>query len=174
MNNNEPLRILAVSLSTEGFGYAVMETDNAFVDFGNKVVPKDKNTHSLTHIEKLIVQYQPVVLILHDVNAKGTFRSKRIKELHQSVVAMARKHKIKVTKLSNTELRTVLVGEPKATKHDMAVRVGNLFPEELADRVPPKRKLWKSQLSRMDIFDAVGLAVVFWMKGKGSLLKAAL
>lgn len=48
----------------------------------------------------------------------------------------------------------------------MAVRVGNLFPEELADWVPPKRKLWKSQLSRMDIFDAVGLAVVFWKKGK--------
>ncbi len=35
------------------------------------------------------------------------------------------------------------------------------FPDELAARVPPKRKLWKSELSRMDIFDAVGLAVVY-------------
>jgi hypothetical protein len=33
------------------------------------------------------------------------------------------------------------------------------FPDELASRLPPKRKIYKSEDSRMDTFDAVGLAV---------------
>ena len=52
------------------------------------------------------------------------------------------------------------------TKHEMAEYLAKQFPDELAARVPPKRKLWKSELSRMDIFDAVGLAVVYRMRGK--------
>jgi len=40
------------------------------------------------------------------------------------------------------------------------------FPDELASRLPPKRKLWNSEDSRMDFFDAVALAVVFRMREK--------
>jgi hypothetical protein len=34
-----------------------------------------------------------------------------------------------------------------------------MFPDELASCLPPKRKLHKSEDSRMDMFDAVGLAI---------------
>jgi len=158
-------RIFAVSLSANGFGYAVME-DNALVDYRNKMFQADKNANSLTHIDKLVVRYQPDILILHNVNAKGTYRAPRIKELHRKVIALAQKQKLKVAKLSNTELRTILLNDPKGTKHDMAERIGKQFPDELGSRVPPKRKLWKSEANRMDIFDAVGLAMVFRMRGK--------
>jgi|ERR1017187_1129069 hypothetical protein len=163
INHNKHFRILAVSLSANGFGYAVME-DNMLVDYRNKVFLADKNANSLTHIDKLIVRFQPDVLVLHDVNAKGTYRAPRIKELHRKVVALAKKHKLKVERLSNTELRTILLDDPKGTKHDMAKRIAKQFPDELASRMPPKRKAWTSELNRMDIFDAVGLAVVFRLK----------
>ena len=65
-NHNKHFRILAVSLSANGFGFAVME-GNALVDYRNKVFLTDKNTNSLTHIDKLIVRYQPDVLVLHDI-----------------------------------------------------------------------------------------------------------
>jgi hypothetical protein len=48
----------------------------------------------------------------------------------------------------------------------MAEMLATQFPDELASRLPPKRKPWKSEDSRMDIFDAMALAVVFWMRGK--------
>lgn len=164
-HNKKHFRVLAISLSANGFGFAIMES-NALVDYRNKVFLDDKNVNSLTNIDKLIVRFQPDVLVLHDVNAKGTYRAPRIKELHREVVTLAKKHKLKVKKLSNAELRTGLLNDPRGTKHDMAERIGKLFPDELGSRVPPKRKLWKSELSRMDIFDAVGLAVVFLMRGK--------
>jgi hypothetical protein len=162
-NHNKHFRILAASLSANGFGYAVME-GNTLVDFRNKVFLTDKNANSLTNIDKLIVRYQPDVLVLHDVNAKGTYRAPRIKELYRKVIALAQKHKLKVAKLSNTELRTMLLNDPKGTKHDMAECIAKQFPDELGSRVPPKRKAWTSEYARMDIFDAVALAVVFLMK----------
>jgi hypothetical protein len=165
INNNKYFRILAVSLSANGFGFAVME-GTTLIEYRNKMFLADKNANSLTHINKLIVRYQPDVLLLHDVNSKGTHRAPRIKELHRKVVALAKKRKVKVAKLSNTELRTVLLNDPKGTKHEMAERIGKLFPDELASRVPPKRKDWTSEYARMDIFDAVGLAAVFRMRGK--------
>ena len=45
----------------------------------------------------------------------------------------------------------------------MAEMIAMQFPDELASRLPPKRKPWKSEDARMDIFDAVALAVVFRM-----------
>jgi len=165
MNHDKYFRIFAVSLSANGFGCALME-GATLVDYRNKVFLADKNANSLAQIEKAIVRNHPDVLILHDVNAKGTYRAPRIKELHRKVVGLAKKRKLTVAKVSNTELRTMLLDDPKGTKHDMAERIAKQFPDEFASRVPPKRKAWTSEYARMDIFDAVALAVVFRMKTK--------
>ena len=66
MNRTKQFRILAVLLSTKGFGYAVMEGENTLIDYGNKVLKKDKNIHSLIQIKRVIAQNQPDVLVLQD------------------------------------------------------------------------------------------------------------
>jgi hypothetical protein len=45
-------------------------------------------------------------------------------------------------------------------KPDVLLGKFKWVPDELVSRLPPKRKIYKSEDSRMDIFDAVGLAVV--------------
>jgi len=60
----------------------------------------------------------------------------------------------------------LLLGNPKGTKQEMAELLAKKFPDELASRLPPKRKPWKSEDKRMDIFDAVALAVAFRMERK--------
>ncbi len=115
INHNKQSRIAAVSLSANGFGYAVME-GGTLVEYRNKVFLTDKNANSLIHIEKLIGRNQPDVLVLHDVNAKGTHRASRIKELHRKVVTLAKKHKPKVVKISGRELRVILLGNEAGTK----------------------------------------------------------
>jgi hypothetical protein len=167
MNTNQiskQFRSLAVSLSSRGFGYAVMEGDNALILYGKKVFEDDKNAKSLTSIKGIITRNQPDVLVIQDVNAKGTHRAPRIKELHRKVVALAKKHRLKVVKISGTELRGLLLGNEDGTKQEIAELLAKQFPDELALRLPPKRKAWKSEDARMDIFDAVALAVAFRMK----------
>src|SRR5262249_18436518 len=109
--------------------------------------------------EKVVVRNQPDVLVLSDVNAEGVYRWKRIKELDRKVVALAKKRKLKVVKIPGKELRQRLLGNENGTKHEMAELVAKRYRDELASRLPPKRRTWESENSRMDIFDAVGLAV---------------
>jgi RNase H-fold protein (predicted Holliday junction resolvase) len=163
----ENSRILAVALSTKGLGYAVMEGQDVFIAHGHKVVEGgDKNIKSFAWTERLIARYQPGVLVLQDVAAKGSRRAPRIKSLHRQILKLAGKHKLTVKLISGKQVRDILLGNPNGTKQEMAELLATQFPDELALRLPPKRKPWKSEDARMDIFDAVALAVVFRMRNK--------
>lgn len=154
-------RILGVALSTRGFGFAVMEGQAALIECGVKVVQGDKNIESLAKIEMLIKRYQPDVLVLQDVNFKGSRRAPRIRKLHGKVIKQAGKRKLKVKQFSRTQMHTLILGKPIGIKHEMAEVLASQFPDELASRLPAKRKPWKSEDARMDIFEAVCLAVTF-------------
>lgn len=166
MKQNKNIRILAIAPLSRGLGYAVMEGPGDLVACGNKAVLRDKNAGALAWVNKFIQFYQPGVLVLPNVNAADTRRAARIKRLHRKIVALAKKHELKVRLLSVTRVRQQLLGDTKATKFAVAKTLAAKFPVELGPRLPPKRRPWLSEDPRMDIFDAVGLAVVFWPQGK--------
>ncbi|MGO8697809.1 MAG: hypothetical protein ACLQVY_08850 [Limisphaerales bacterium] len=159
---SKQLRILAIAPSARGFGFAVLE-DRAILECGNKGAKGDKNLQSLFKIEKLMKLFQPNVLVLQDVNAKGFHRAPRIKTLHKQIIELAERRKCKVVLFSGKELRITLLGNITGTKHEMAEMLAQKFPLELARKLPPKRRAWENEDGRMDMFDAVGLAVLFWM-----------
>ena len=166
MIQNKPVRILAVAPLSRGLGYVVMEGPTRLVACGNKAILRNKNAGSLAWVEKFIKFYQPDVLVLSDVTAADTRRAARIKTLHRKIVAWAGKQQLKVRLISVTQVRGKLLGDAKGTKFAVAQTLAEKFPVELASRLPPKRRPWMSEDPRMDIFDAVGLAVAFWPKGK--------
>ena|SRR5258708_38444829 len=160
---SKQVRTLAIALSARGFGYSVME-DQVILESGNKGVKGNKNLNSVSKVEKLMNLFRPSVLVLQDVNAEGCHRAPRIKALHQQVIGLAEKQKCKVALFSGKRLRIALLGDVKGTKHEMAEMLAQQFPVELAGKVPPKRRPWENEDGRMDIFDAVALAVVFRMR----------
>jgi hypothetical protein len=162
-STSKQIRILAIALSARGFGYSVMEGAN-ILESGNKEVKGNKNLNSVSKVEKLMNLFQPSVLVLQDVNAKGCHRAPRIKALHQQVIALAKKQKCKTAVLSGKRLRIALLGDVNGTKHEMAEMLAQKFPVELAHKLPTKRRLWENEVGRMDMFDAVGLAAVFVMR----------
>jgi len=164
MNQTENSRILSIALSTRGFGYAVLEEERSLVAYGRKTVNDDKNVRSFALIEKMIDQYQPGVLVLYDINAKGIHRWPRIKELHRRVVRLAKRRKLKTTNISRIVVGRMLLGDPNGTKHAVAQVVASQFPDELTSRLPPKRIWYNSEDGRMDIFDAVALVIALRLK----------
>ena len=164
MIKNKTVRILAIAPLSRGLGYAVMEGPDKLVACGNKAVLRNKNAGALAWVEKFIKFYQPSILVLPDVQAKDTRRAARIKTLHRNIVALAQKQQFKVRLVSVTQVRERLLGNPKGNKQAVAEALAKTFPVELASRLPPKRRPWMSEDPRMDIFDAVGLAAVFWPK----------
>ena len=164
MIKNKTVRILAIAPLSRGLGYAVMEGPDKLVACGNKAILRNKNAGALAWVRKFIQFYQPDVLVLPDVKGKDTRRATRIKTLHRNIVALAQKQQLKVRLVSITQVRERLLGNQKGTKQAVAEALAKTFPVELASRLPPKRRPWMSEDPRMDIFDAVGLAAVFWPK----------
>ncbi len=166
--NSRHYRLLAVALSSRGFGYAVLEGEKFLVEYGSTSVKGDKNRQCLDKAEKLIALYRPDALVLQNATAKGSHRAPRIKTLNHQAIEAARKYRLKVTLFSGKQLRSLLLCDPRGTKHEMAEMLAKLFPDELASRLPPKRRPWEGADARMDIFDAVGLAVAYRITEAGS------
>jgi Holliday junction resolvasome RuvABC endonuclease subunit len=162
-----PFRVLAVALTSRGLGYAVLEGETLLIESSHTTVRNgNKNWQCFAKVKKLTAFYRPDALILQDVMAKDSRRNHRIKVLHREVMRFAAKHRLSVDLISEKQLRSVLLGDAGGTKHEMAAMLMNHFPSELAFHLPPKRRSWQSEDSRMDTFDAVALAVAFRIKGK--------
>ena len=153
-------RILAIAPSTRGFGFAVHEGDT-LVDWGVKSVKGDKNAESLKKVSELINWYTPTVLVLPDTKGKGSRRSERIRVLSRKFIAMAKARKVCVATCSRKQIGVALSTDGTLNKHEIAEILAKRFPHELGSRVPPKRKPWMSEDSRMDIFGAVAIGVTF-------------
>lgn len=153
-------RVLAIAPSTRGFGFAVLENEATLVDWGVKSVTDDKNARSLAKVKELIVHYEPGVLVLPDTASKDSRRAARIRSLCQQIKTMAETHKVRVVLLSQEQVRRAFFTDGRGTKHGLAEILAKRFPEELGSRLPPKRRPWMSEDYRMDIFEAVALALM--------------
>ena len=152
--------ILGIAPSSRGFGFAVFETPGTLIHLGGKDVNGDKNAQSLAKISELISHYRPDCVVIEDTTNERSRRSDRVKELHRQIVSMAEKPRTKVTQLSRKQLQKFFSVHGVSTKHEVAELLAHRFPEDLASRLPPKRKAWMSQNYQMAVFDAVALCVV--------------
>jgi hypothetical protein len=156
----EHSRLLAVSLSARGFGYAVME-GGTLVDWGVKTTKGIKNAECVKKAEGLIKTFTPEVLVMHDPFAKGSKRGARARQLTEELTTLAKNHALNVALFSREQIRRTFFADREATKQDVAENIARRFPEELGSRLPPKRRPWESENYRMGIFDAVSLALTF-------------
>jgi len=153
-------RILAIAPSAWGVGFAVLEGPDTLVDWGVKTVKGDKNTRSVEKVKELIDHYHPEILALEDLSAGKSRRSARIRDLGERIMGLATSSGIQVAVFSLEQVRQAFSSNGQETKQARAEALAKRFPEELGFRLPPKRRLWESQDRRMDIFDAVALALM--------------
>src|SRR5882724_8865990 len=158
-SNEKNLRIIAITPSTRGFGFAVVE-GGTLIDWGVKSVKGNKNSQCILKVEELIAHYHPGVMVLEDHSAKGSRRSPRIRILGEQIIAIAKKQKITVTLFSRQQVRKAFFSDGNGTKDALAEILAKRFPEELGFRLPAKRRPWMSEAYQMGIFDAVSLALM--------------
>jgi hypothetical protein len=152
-------RILAIAPSTRGFGFALVEGLNTFVDWGVKSIEGDKNAGSVARVKAMIAHYEPDVLVLENTLINPVRRAPRIRELTKRIASMSKIQGVRVILLTREQVRRVFFGDYHGTKYAVAEILSKRFPDELGFRLPPKRRPWMSEDSRMDIFDAVALAL---------------
>jgi Holliday junction resolvasome RuvABC endonuclease subunit len=154
--------VFAAFPSTRGFGYAVFEGPKSLVDWGVKSVrTRQKNLASLRKARELIAFYRPDVLVLEDYEGLGSRRAKRIQNLINLMTAHAAEERIAIASFSRSEVRACFSSTGSTTKQRIAESIAREFPE-LEPRLPPVRRIWMSEDSRMNIFDAAALGITFF------------
>jgi Holliday junction resolvasome RuvABC endonuclease subunit len=129
-------------------------------DWGVKSIKGDKNAGCAAKVAEIIAHYKPDVIVLEDASIKPFRRSVRIRELGKRIVTLAERRRVAVMLCSPTQVRQAFFADGQGTKHAIAEILAKKYPEELGSRLPPKRRPWMSEDYRMDIFDAVALALV--------------
>jgi hypothetical protein len=164
--------VFAVFPSTRGFGYAVFEGPVSLVDWGVKGVRSiQKNAESLRRIRELLAFYRPDVLVLENCQGRGSRRAKRIQTLINLMTAHATEVGMATASFSRAQVRACFSSTAgSTTKRQIAESIAREFPE-LEPRLPPVRKIWMSEDSRMSIFDAAALGITYFHTG--SRLKRA-
>ena len=155
--------VLAIDPSVSGFGYAVLEGPERLVDWGMKSVLGDKNTRSLKWVAHFIDLYQPDRIILENYR-QGSRRCRRVQELIDGIRDLATNQGIKTRSFSRNDVRAAFQTVEARTKHEIAQVIGEFFPE-LASRVPPYRTCSMKEDDRINIFDAVALALAYFHFG---------
>src|SRR5216684_7834061 len=88
-------RILAISPTSKGFGFALIEGLNTLVDWGVKCVKGDKNAGCIAKVKEMIIYYAPDVIALEDTSHKSVRRSARIRTLTKRIMRSAEKQGVR-------------------------------------------------------------------------------
>lgn len=167
MTPQKHVRILSIAPSTRGFGFAVLDVGGTLANWGTKTAKgKDKNAESLVKANEVIGHYRPDVLVLEDTSAKHSRRAPRIRKLSKRIIKLAAKNKLRVRLFSREQVMKSFFPDGKGTKYALAELIAQKFPEELAHRLPPERREWMCEDSRIAIFDAVALAILLYLEGQ--------
>jgi hypothetical protein len=159
--------ILSVYANARGFGFALFEGHLAPVDWGIvEVRGENRNRECVGRVSVLLGRYEPAVLVIRDISRRVP---RRIRNLNEAIIALAETQGISIFVYSRAQVRQCFEYLGTPTKQYIAEVIAKHIPA-FERYVPPVRKIWKSEDSRMGLFDAAALALTFFQKQGGEQL----
>lgn len=154
--------VLALYLNTRGLGFVVMRSALSPIDWGTREARgRNKNARCLEKVAGLIEAHQPDAIVLEDPTASGAPRSSRIKRLMRGIAGIADGEAVDVHAFPRSRVLEYFEALGARTHHEIAVVIAKRVAA-FEHMLPPKRRLWDAQSSRMTIFCAAALAMTFF------------
>lgn len=145
--------ILGVDPTSRGLAFVFFE-DGELLDWGTRRGDGQEVVVLARALEDLRID----VLVLENPDAQGTERRPRMRRLLRTLAASAKSRGLTVISAGRREIRRKWAAHGRTTKHAVATAIGAMFPE-LEPLVPKKRKVYRSEEARADIFDAMSLVL---------------
>jgi Holliday junction resolvasome RuvABC endonuclease subunit len=160
--------VLAVYLNTRGLAFVLFESSLSPIDWGVKETRgARRHARCLAKIAAIVDHYEPDVLVLQDTFSEGMVRVRRIIKLNAAIAELAERRQMALYAYSRADVWKAFEDVGVSNKQELAMAIAVHIPA-FERYVPPPRKPWKSEDSRMGIFDAAALALVFFQKAGGS------
>jgi hypothetical protein len=155
-------RVLAITPTSRGFGYALIEgVDDVLIDWGvHQVRQADMTEHSLPMVAGLLRKFAPSVVVVEDTLHERCRRRGKGRALIEAIVGYAESMDVAVGRVSNTSVREHYTDLGTRNKDEIARLIVTRFPE-LRSVLPPPRGMWRPKDERMTIFDSMAFAIVF-------------
>lgn len=152
------MRVLALDPIPKGVAFAAFEGEQSLLDWGFKTVSKGRRQDLVERIQGLITRYEPDVLVLEDVDGRGSHRRPPARKMIASLRNLAAGNGLRCELLSRGDVRAAFP-QGRQTKREIAEEIALRFPE-LGETLPPTRKWFESgEDERMSVFDAAAMAL---------------
>jgi hypothetical protein len=146
--------MLAVYLTSRGFGYVVYKGLQRVVDWGIKDPRQDKDRAVMIGVKGLVDDYSPEILLLRECRRlKG---SRNVKSRDRRILSLARREGIEVRRYSRRDIRATFASVEARNKYAIARVIVAQVPD-LELWLPRPRRPWESEDPRINIFDAASL-----------------
>jgi RNase H-fold protein (predicted Holliday junction resolvase) len=161
-----PKRLLALDVRTSKIGFAVFEGPTILLDWGVRSFEKSSKalrSSILDRLSVLLAFYEPTTIVIrsrsYHLPSHGHAQEKVIAIIRSGLRRRSTGLKIVTTK----QVRNAFAKKGEISKHDIAVRVTNQF-QELAWKLPRRRKIYQSELTAMLVFDAVASGLTYFRR----------
>jgi Holliday junction resolvasome RuvABC endonuclease subunit len=159
--------VLAIYCNTRGFAFVLFESHLSPFDWGLcETRGPRKHRRCLARVIRILDRYQPDFLVIRDTSAEGT-RSPRIANLNAAICEMAASRRIPIYAYTRDHVRDAFGHAGLLDKQSLTELIAKHIPA-FERYVPPPRKPWMSEDSRMGLFDAAALGLVFFQRANGS------
>ena len=150
-------RYLSIAVRPQSYGFVVIE-DGILIEAGvRECKDSDSGGCLILRLERILRTYDPRAIVLC---ISGHSRNKRRAALSRAIQTLARRMSITTVRITSISAHQFFRERGAKTKYEIAEEVVRIFPE-LEWKLPHKRKPWESEDSRMLIFDAAAVAIVY-------------
>jgi hypothetical protein len=154
--------VLALYPITRGVAFALMKSPVAPIDWGIKGVEgRDRHASSLEQAAALIKRGQPDAIVLEEPTAPRLSRARGLERLINAIEGLGQKEGIDVYQYPRSAVQDCFSQFGARTRYEIAATIAARVPA-LERFLPPPRKLWESEDSRMGIFRAAALALTHY------------
>ena len=126
--------IMAIDPTRKGFAFAVFETPDFLVDWGMKNAPP-KSGDLRRKVDALLSRYQPSLLVVEDLAARGCRRRKRAKREIRSIEHLAATRGVPIERVPRLAVQNTFA--PGRSKYEVAVNLAEIFPHIRSGAVRP-------------------------------------
>lgn len=150
--------VMGFHATSRGFGWVVFDGASAPIDWGLTYARGSKNAACIKHLRILLERHRPEALVIEQPRGLVRGQAERMRQLAQSVRALAAEYGAEVRAYERGDIREALGLGERATRHEVAKVVADHI-RAIRHRLPADRKSWESEDRRMALFWAAALAL---------------
>jgi hypothetical protein len=145
--------VVGIDPCSRGLAFVFFER-GTLLDWGTRRRDGDE----LALLDQLLERCNAKVLVLEDPDAPRSERRPRMRRLLRLMARHATERGVAVLLVSRFAVRSAWACRDTTRKHAVAAEIGTMFPE-IEPLVPRIRKIYRSEQTRTDIFDAISLVL---------------